>query len=466
MPQGRPPIKAPSPPAQSESRTSSASSRTSGTKRTHESRLQGRVTASKAGAPAYSADAPAQDLAREQRHPTYSVGALQPLRRTTGDDLLKARALPPRYLLRPSEEELERYVANCFADEILDQRLQLRTVHVEELSSTLIDPPQTEHFAVPPEQSWNPCSRCEEDEDTNTFHMTVDQANYIPVKRWQTNPDLQDPEMIETLRALGEMRIYSFGHMILVTWAVHLYFPDQRIRAIVTFLYRLLQTHDWERRIPELLHEFQPQMIDEDTTAEWPTNKNLKCAADRWVSCCRRAFKYLFDHLTGPIEFHPRWLQSDNVPVEPRREVRDHLLGQAELIVSNLRHLIYRQYGLQHFLATLERKTYVWKRLEKVKKRETTRNGLCLNHHTLVFAEKPVYDTFRARLRTNVFMVSVPEGDREYLRRSILNYFPGPDTRRVVFWIGRNYIVNGNRDDYDELIQDLCNAYSTHCGYV
>ena len=414
-------------------------------------------------APSYS---PYEVQSRAQRASTNLVGPAPPTRRTTGAQLFKPNPLPARRTLRPTDDQTMQFVNGCFTDATPDPQTQLRTIQIEEISSPHIEPPQTETFAVPPEPSWDPAHRCFGTGEEPTFHPTIKKASYVDVGRWQTHPALQTPDMVAKLKAIGAMKIYTFGHMILANWVRRLGLHGDSIRDVVEFLHRVLQTFDFDVEIPTLIAQFQPRMTEANTTDEWPSHTNFKCAADRWVACCQHAYRYVFDHLTGPLVWNPNWLQSQHAPDALRREVRDQMVGLASLAFDELRHLVYRQYGYLHIDAVLTSKTIEWQRLDAVSERETTRNGSRFNTSTIVFCEKPVHDLFSARLRNSVLMVTVPDGPRTAILRFIVNNFLGHEVRRVVFWMGHDFIVGNQRADYDKLIIDLCHVCSTYFSAV
>lgn len=243
-----------------------------------------------------AAIAPYQAVPPTQRSPAYSSGAAGSVRWTSVDDLLEPHALLAQRIARPKKEEIERYVDTCLADEIADNQLGLRMVLIEELSTDLIDPPQLETFSVPPKRSWHPTHRCAaEEEKTEHFHLPIKRTNYVPVNRWKTHEALQEQSRAATLTAIGALKIQSFGHMILVTWAAYIGTDNDRIWPIVIFVYRILQTHDWEEEIPALLVEFQPQMVVPSAAVPWPNKKIFKFAAEKWVCCCQHAFQYVFN---------------------------------------------------------------------------------------------------------------------------------------------------------------------------
>ena len=42
-------------------------------------------------------------------------------------------------------------------------------------------------------------------------------------------------------------------------------------------------------------------------------------------------------------------------------------------------------------------------------------------------------------------MAQIANGNRAAVRNAILDYYPGPEVRCVVFWIGRNYNAEATR---------------------
>ncbi|KAH7699941.1 hypothetical protein AAVH_32948, partial [Aphelenchoides avenae] len=442
--------------------TSHGSSRSD---RTYVSRMKGRVMIPVAVPPAHNAGAPYQVIPRKERLPAHNADVAPAVRRTTARDLLREHPLPAEQIERPSEEDIEAFFEDYLGEEE-DPDRQVRSARVSEFSTTLIDPPQLETFSVPPEPSWHPENQCNGEGEDPIFHQTCDKGRYIPVKRWKTSKVFTDAALLQMLMAIGEMSIYTFGHMIIVTWAVRLKNKDDRVAHITEFLYHVLQSFDWEKEIPALLAAYQPRMVAPNTTDPWPSEVDFRIGAERWTCCCEHAYRYIFNHLTGPSTWAPQWLQTANVPPECSLEIRTRMINEAETMFNNLRHVVYRQYVLRHVNAALTQETFFWKRFDIAPDRETTRGKVCLDAYTIVFAEDPVYVHFSAFLRDSVRMVAIRNGTRAAIRETILNCFPGHSVRRVVFWLGRDYIVDGNNTDYDELIRELCHVYTENFGFV
>lgn len=262
--------------------------------------------------------------------------------------------------LRPSDEDTELYVEGYFTDAIPRNNNELRPAYLEEFYSPYLDPPATDTFDVPREPSWGPTERCAGDEDPNNFRLPNDRAHYVPRKRWRTRSALRSGDMVAKVKAIGTMRIYSLGHMIFVNWIVGLGRQDDRAPAIIELLYRLLQTFDWQGAIPMLLVEFQPQIVAPNTTSSWPTNTNFKCAAERWVGCYPPCLQLPLQPPDRTADMGPELVQSDNAPAVLREAVRDEMINQARTVFGNLRHLVYREYALNHIKAALASETFGW----------------------------------------------------------------------------------------------------------
>ncbi|KAH7718281.1 hypothetical protein AAVH_14251 [Aphelenchoides avenae] len=468
-PKARAPIRAPS----QETQESRASSRTStSSQRTYTNRLRDRVMIPKAVATADNAGAPYKVIQRKQRPSADNAETEAPLRRNTGEGLLKSQPLPPLGIIRPTADEIEQHVEGFFSPDI-DADSQLRGFYTRDFASNPVDPPQPDTFSVPPDGPWTPSQKCSCGEDVPPgFHLTIEKANYIPIRRWRAHPAFKGPGRDEKLNAVANMKIYSLEHMILVNWVACLKSnKDDRAVHIIEFLYRVLQTYD-EDEILALLLEFQPLMVIEATEEDkgsrsmWPAHKDFKPAVERWTSCCPHAFRYIFDRLSGPITWAPQWLQSDGVPEDCQRSVRNGMIAEAETVFNELRHVLYRQYGLRHIQAVLNFQEFCWKRFDNDPKRETHRNGVCVNVHTIVFAEDRVIAAFGTNLKDSVRMIPVPDGNRKEIRDAVLKYFPGPQVRRVVFWFGQSSIAEHDYDDYDRVILDLSHIYATYLGYL
>ncbi|KAH7701071.1 hypothetical protein AAVH_31799 [Aphelenchoides avenae] len=221
------------------------------------------------------------------------------------------------------------------------------------------------------------------------------------------------------------------------------------------------QTKDIRHRSSSM---FQLLMMDKDTTTPWPEYFHFKQGAERWVSNCELAYHYLFDRLFGPLRFRPTWLQTTNVHVDLRISINNEMLGRASDMFNELRHDIYRQYGLRRIRAELARETIYWEPFASSSNCDSTRHGRLLLGQTIVFAEEPIYHAFSPMLR--VEMIAIRDGNRAAIRAELFNCFPGDNVNRVVFWLGRNFLVDGNHDDFDKLVQEVCHVYAKYFGNV
>ncbi|KAH7710259.1 hypothetical protein AAVH_22462 [Aphelenchoides avenae] len=322
---------------------------------------------------------------------------------------------------------------------------------------------------MPTRTTWDPLECCDGDGEQDCFHRSIRRLRIIQATRWATTtgPWKNNAVLKKDLQDILDQHVPSFGHMILLCYVIRLYNRDSNVRALVTFLSRMLHSRDFKEEIPELLAKFQPQMISAGTREPWPTDKDLKTAAKRWLCYCQSAYYEIFGRLSGPIIWSPEWMRNKALPSAARLAL-DKMVLNATPALDAVRQMVYGQYAVKHVLAVMNdaADTFEWKSLADTPDRDLLDVTDILSlAKTIIFADKYTVRDFGAAMKEKIRLHTIPSTDIKTAIHHAIRQYPSYEVDRVIFWFGTDYIVNLNNDDYGTLIGYLSHHYAAHLGY-
>ncbi|KAH7718596.1 hypothetical protein AAVH_13912 [Aphelenchoides avenae] len=250
-----------------------------------------------------------------------------------------------------------------------------------------------------------------------------------PQDTWRRYTAIANSEELQgVLDHVLALHVRCLGQMILLVYAVRLQGNHGRMVHILYFIRDLLKTIDFEFKIPQLLNRYHKQMTAGlgNKVDPLPSTNDFSVAAANWLCYCHKAF-----------------------------ELRDRA---------------YHQYVLRYIYAVEKNDpTYRWIRLSNAKP-DTERNDFYIVKRTTGKIVLFVDDDFSLSpiaklLKPEVELIRIDSDNREVVIGTIRSYIPGMDTGHAVFWFGRQYICNGNRD-YGNVIAEICDYYTTRFGQV
>ncbi|KAH7700183.1 CBN-SRU-33 protein, partial [Aphelenchoides avenae] len=242
--------------------------------------------------------------------------------------LLRARPINTTWPDFPSIEVIERRTRQFFAHYTVASGQRPPVLEPIDASTLYTRPAETaqklsfgfrRNGLCPMPSAWDPADICYGDGEQDCFHRTIRRLRLIQATRWLSGKWKRDATLVRDLQALLDRYIPSFGHMILLIFVVARFNKNTNVRAVVTFLTRMLDSLDFEEDIPVLFARAQPDLIVQGTREPWPTDADLKTAAKHWLCYCQRAYREIFDRLSGPAIWTPEWMLHEDLPSEARR---------------------------------------------------------------------------------------------------------------------------------------------------
>ncbi|KAH7710181.1 hypothetical protein AAVH_22546 [Aphelenchoides avenae] len=387
--------------------------------------------------------------------------------------LLRAKPTNTNWPNFPSLEEIERRVRQFFAPLPTGQDPPiLEPIDEDTLYTRPPEQPQKFSFGVnrmsllPIRTTWDPLVICNADGEQQCFHCSLRELRIIQATRWASGELKKDEMLKRDLQALLDRHVNSFGHMILLTYALRLYNKHTNVHALVAFLTQMLASQDFDEDIPKLLAYYQPRMIVAGTKKPWPTEDDFRVAAKRWACYCQRAYKDIFERLSGPIIWSPEWMRSKDLP-SPARQAFDKMATNAATQLDVVRHMVYRHFSLKHILAVMHHLDYEWHRFDNIPDRELLAEGnlLALNE-TVCLVDMHTLHYFGAALREKIAMHVIPSKDSDSVIDYVLDIYPSREVKRLVLWFGTEYIVDNNHDDYGGLLDFLGHHFASNFGWI
>ncbi|KAH7710110.1 integrase core domain protein [Aphelenchoides avenae] len=391
--------------------------------------------------------------------------------RRVHDPMLKDAPIRQERVPPPTLEEIKSYVRHFFrsqqvpGEDRLVTRVDSRKLGTQKMVKAQPSTIQVTHGCDLP---WDPARVCRGDnEDRRRFHLTLNHAKIVgPRKRWADCQQIKDSdEYQEILNEVMESNVTTFGQTILLKYATRLRCDNQRVANVLKFVRAVVMTEDHEEEIPRLLAKYQPLMT-EKTKRAWPDEQDWERAAWHWVCYCPDAYKYLYDRLSGPATWNTGWLQNESTPQGCRDSIKRNMIDRAPQLFDDLRHRLYKQYGLPDIKAAINNQQILWERFDTdPEKRVDIDKAFELKHSTVCFVDQTTYDAFHEKLASSARMIVLPAGDADVVYYFVSDYYPANVVRQVFFWFGRDYI-RAKQNDYRDLAAELCHLYTAHFGNV
>ncbi|KAH7718433.1 hypothetical protein AAVH_14115 [Aphelenchoides avenae] len=275
-------------------------------------------------------------------------------------------------------------------------------------------------------------------------------------------------DLLYLLDKVLNLRVLSFGHMILLQFAIRLRGDHDRMRAVLQFIYDMLKATGFDVAIPRIINRYHAAMTrGVDAKDAFPIERDLRISVELWLGYCHQAFVYFVTHLSGRITWSTEWLQSQGLDSAFRRAIRENVLNKAQSAFRDLRYRMYEHYVLRRIYA-LEtgHSTYGWSRLPAAKNANdfegrfrifTTTVG-----KTIIFLTEEIeMSAFAKTLKKDDVLINrVPSTNRADVLIYVRRFIPSESTERVIFWFGHSYANNGNRN-LGLLSAELCYHYAT-----
>ncbi|KAH7710332.1 hypothetical protein AAVH_22378 [Aphelenchoides avenae] len=128
-------------------------------------------------------------------------------------------------------------------------------------------------------------------------------------------------------------------------------------------------------------------------------------------------------------------------------------------------HWLYLQYGHRHIEAD-DRAKFRWSRFDAHLSQRIEIEGVHkLTAPAICFVEEITRATFGDNLRDTVVMITIPDSASDDVRHFIRRFYLMGTVRRVVFWFGRQLLLNNCMDYYD-VIGELCHHITVYFSTV
>ncbi|KAH7710608.1 Integrase core domain containing protein [Aphelenchoides avenae] len=409
--------------------------------------------------------------------PANSAGTVPALRAPAnqvpfnGKALLRSKPIAMDLPPYPSLAEIERRVRQFFAPLPEGTPPVLEPIDESTLYSSPAEQAQKLSFVVnrsslaPIPTTWDPLVLCNGDGEQDCFHRCLRRLRIIQSSRWITGHLKRDAQLNADMQALLERFVPSFGHMILLSYAVRMFNKNSNVYAYVDFLTRMLDCTDFDEDLPKLLAERQPYLAVGGTRDPWPTPQDLRTAAKRWLGYCQHAYKDIFTRLSGPIIWSPEWMLSKDLPSDARKAF-DKMATTAAAQLDIVRQMVYRQYGLKHVQAIRSDTAYEWLPLDNFSDRDLMdENGLLAQNKTICFVDKYSDHDFGAALHPRTRFHLVSETDCAKMLDHIMDLYPSHEVDRIIWWFGTEYMVDYGQDDYGTVVAFLSHHFAAYFGY-